>query len=508
MDGQRSFELEENPAFPGGRAAADERYLEHYSRGDVADETTRYLAAATQVDINRARSVRRRIIGEPFRALAPVYGVNVAVVVCWALSSLRRRFRRDVALAAIFVAGVVLFSTLPGQLPWQAWVILLILVTSVVAWEKFQIRRTVVMRMRRGVFKAEDAPQPRSKKTRQRIAEVKNRSGGNLVVFQGISPFIGSGGTVDGPWHMVLDVSHGAKLRNGVRQPPVEFTSAELHAAILEALENIGLPDAHAEERLFVNGRHLQDNPRLLRGWDPRTPPPASADDDVLRRAALCPTPDARVYVCAYIPSWQGQLVTTLFVRAVYTGGSLYIEWSFHVLPPLSKLFPDIDHLYGEPTAEQLLKAFGQGLLYAVPASLKAPFALVGHAWRRLTMKVRRGFQAWKIKHGQVFDYGAMPSIRENASGFSAKDYFLESDEDMDIWLVQEKLMRAIESFLEEHNIDLGEFQGQARVIMYSTQKNYNVGSVKGAGIVIGDQSSVSGVGNAEERPDSSKTKE
>ena len=110
MDGQRSFELEENPAFPGGRAAADERYLEHYSRGDVADETTRYLAAATQVDINRARSVRRRIIGEPFRALAPVYGVNVAVVVCWALSSLRRRFRRDVALAAIFVAGVVLLD--------------------------------------------------------------------------------------------------------------------------------------------------------------------------------------------------------------------------------------------------------------------------------------------------------------------------------------------------------------------------------------------------------------
>ena len=78
----------------------------------------------------------------------------------------------------------------------------------------------------------------------------------------------------------------------------------------------------------------------------------------------------------------------------------------------------------------------------------------------------------------------------------------------MDIWLVQEKLMRAIESFLEKHNIDLGEFQGQARVIMYSTQKNYNVGSVKGAGIVIGDQSSVSGVGNAEEPPDSSKTKE
>jgi len=142
---------------------------------------------------------------------------------------------------------------------------------------------------------------------------------------------------------MVLDVSHGAKLRNGERQPLVEFTSAELHAAILEALKNIGLPDAHAEERLFVNGRHLQDNPHLLRGWDPSTPPPASADDDVLRRAALYPTPDARVYVCAYVPSWQGQLGTTLFVRAVHTGGSLYIEWSFHVLPPVSKLFPDID---------------------------------------------------------------------------------------------------------------------------------------------------------------------
>ena len=523
---QRSFEPEQNHAFPGGRArssrgqwpvdtyaAAGERYLEHYSRGDVADETTRYLAAATQVDISRARRVRRRIIGEPFRALAPVYGVDVAVVVCWALRSLRRRFWRDVALAVIFAAGVVLVSILPGLLPWHSWVpafviTLLILVTGIVAWEKFQMRRTVVMRMRRGMFKAEDAPQPRSEKMRQRIAEVKNRSGGNLIVFQGISPFVGSGRTVGEPWHIVLDVSHGAKLRNGVRQQPVGFTSAELHAAILEALEDIGLPDAHAEERLFVNGRHLQDNPRLLRGWNPSAPPPASADDDVLRLAALRPTPDARVYVCAYIPSWQGQLVTTLFARAVHAGGSLYIEWRFHVLPPLSKLIPDIDHLYGEPTPEQVLKAFVLGLLYGVPAFLKAPFALVGHAGRRLTMKVRRSFQAWKIKHGQVFDYGAMQSIREDTSGFSAKDYFLESDEEMDISLVQEKLIRAIESFLEKHNIDLGEFQDQARVIMYSTQKTYNVGSAKGTGIIIGDQSSVSGVGNAEVPPDSSKAKE
>src|SRR5208282_1081766 len=304
MDGHRSFKSAKNSTAlsghvrssessrsPGTAMAPDRENLDHYSRGDVDDETTRYLAATAQVDIKYARSVRRRIIGEPFRALAPIYGADLAVVARWALSSLRRRYQRDVVLAVIFASAAALFWILQGHASWHAWIPVFVIISfvaviGVVAGEKFQIRRTVVTHMRRGVFNSGEAPQPKSWKSRERLAAVADRRDGNLVIFQGKSAFVGSGRLVR-RWHLVLDVSRGAKLSDGARQEPVEFTSADLHAEIVDALNHIGLPYAHAEERLFVNGRHLQDNPDLLTGWDPLSAPPAYVDGSVLRRAAL-----------------------------------------------------------------------------------------------------------------------------------------------------------------------------------------------------------------------------
>jgi hypothetical protein len=37
----------------------------------------------TQIDIKYAESVVRRVINEPFRSLAPTFGVDVSVVAKW-----------------------------------------------------------------------------------------------------------------------------------------------------------------------------------------------------------------------------------------------------------------------------------------------------------------------------------------------------------------------------------------------------------------------------------------
>ena len=518
MNGQRSSELAESPPSPDGHAAsthipeAPEKNLNHFSRGDVAHETTRYLAAATQVDLGYARTVRRLIVSDPFHALAPVYGADPVVIARWALSALRRRFRRDAVLAMMFFGTVGISLILQAVQPQPAWIwafaiVLLIAVVGVVTREKFQIRRILMTRMRREVFNPADAPKAGNAKVSRRLGTVADRRDGNLVIFQGNSPFAGAGRQVQ-PWHLVLDVSRGTKLGDGTRRKPDEFTSTDLHAELIDAFSQMGLPDAHAEERLFVNGRYIQHNPDLLPGWKPPGPPLARVSDRVLRQAALHPTPDARVYVCLEMPGWQGQLVTTLFARAVHAGGSLYIEWSFHVLPPLSKLFPDIDEFYNEPAVEQLGKAVWRGLLCAIPAFLKSPFTLAWYGWQWSKKKARRGLQSWKIGRGQVFDYGAARSIRENASGFSSQDPFIEHDQNMAIWLAQETLLQAVENFLVEHHIDIGEFEGQVQVINYSTQKSFNlqsfnVGNVSGAGIVIGNKSAATNTGNEQARPGS-----
>ena len=148
------------------------------------------------------------------------------------------------------------------------------------------------------------------------------------------------------------------------------------------------------------------------------------------------------------------------------------------------------------------------GLLYAIPAFLKSPLALAWYGWQWAKKQARRGVQSWKIGRGQVFDYGAARSIREDASGFSSQDPFIEHDQDMAIMLAQGTLLQAIENFLGEHHIDAGEFEGQVQVITYSTQKSFNlesfnVGNVSGTGIVIGNKSAVTntGIGQAPPSP-------
>src|SRR5690348_8267084 len=87
-----------------------------------------------------------------------------------------------------------------------------------------------------------------------------------------------------------------------------------------------------AYERLFVNGLHIQNDVQLLP--DPLRPPPTSVDSALLNAAAVNPSPKARTYVCVEMPGWHGQLVVTLFIRAVYAGKSLFVKWTFRVLPP------------------------------------------------------------------------------------------------------------------------------------------------------------------------------
>ena len=124
--------------------------------GDSPDETdweaTRYLAAATQLDLKYARSVVRQIIGEPFRAVAPAAGADVAVVTRWALAALRRRALRDAVLTCLLIGGV---TTAVGAWTWIPIVVMAALAVFVVAYEQWVRDAKILARlMLRGRFRA------------------------------------------------------------------------------------------------------------------------------------------------------------------------------------------------------------------------------------------------------------------------------------------------------------------------------------------------------------------
>jgi hypothetical protein len=298
----------------------------------------------------------------------------------------------------------------------------------------------------------------------------------------------------------VLDVSRGKETEDGVRKAPDDFSSQDLHTALIEAFDHESglaknLQNIKVYERLFINGLHIQKNRKLPP--DTLCAPPTSVDRSSLSAAALQPSAEARTYVCVEMPGWEGQLVVTLFIRAVYAGGSLYVEYTFHVLPPLRAAFLGIDSFWELSLRRQLRDSLGKGLLEMVPALLTSPSKAIKARCQPHVARHRQSWQRRVIEKGYVFDYGAKKSIREDACGSQRHHYFLARDETMYILLAQQTLIRAVGEFLDEHGVDLGQFDDQVKIIL---DKSINVGSINdSSGVVIGDNSSAKVNGSAEE---------
>jgi hypothetical protein len=450
-------------------------------------ETTRYLAAATQLDLAYAAKVVGRIIGEPFRAVAPAAGADVVVVTRWALAALRRRAQRDGALAGLLM--IALIWTLLGW-TWLPLAVSVVPAAVIVGYEQWVRDEKVIARlMLKDRFHAQDAPTSPSPRIEERLAAVKEQQNGNLVVFEGRSAFIGSGQRARHN-RIVIDVSAGRRKKKGKRLPPIPFTNPELHAALEAALENMDLPDLRVIERLFVNGQHVAADPRLLPSKF--GPPAASAPPSLLYRGCIHPTPEARTYLCAEIGGWKGQLVVSLYVRAVQARGSLHVEWTFQVLPPLHSTFLQIDRRYEMPRFRQYLSAAAAGALRAVPSLTCAPVQLLRYASVPARDRFRQRKDAYAIRNGIVFNYGSQHSIREDAIGHTLRHFFLAQDHLTFAILAEHTMFRALDRFLRDHNIDMTQFEAQQQTFINKVS-NYRIGDVNARNVSVGNKSRVDG---------------
>ena len=456
--------------------------------GDLTEvnwEATRYLSAAAQLDPAYARQVVRRIIGEPFRAVAPAAGADVVTVTRWALAALRRQAKRDAVLSCLLllgIAAVIVFWT------WLVLAALAVAAILVVAYERWVRDERVIARlMLRGRFHGYDAPTSPNLRIEKRLTAVKERQRGNLVVFRGHSAFVGSG---KGVIHdrILVQVALGKRKKNGKRQQPIPFTNPELHAALERALRAMGFPELRVGERLYVNGQHVAVDPRILP--DPLDPPLAFAPFRLLYDGCVHPTPDARTYMCAEIRGWKGQLVVSLFARAVQACGSLQVEWRFQVVPPLRRHFLEIDSRYELPRTRQVVNALAAGVAGFAPAMVSSPLRLARYLRTPLDDRRRIKKQSYAIRNGIVFDYGSKRSIREDAIGSERLHYFLAQDELTFILLAEHTMLRALGNFLHDHKIDTEQFEAQEKTLINNFSK-YNINEVNAQNVAVGDKSRV-----------------
>jgi hypothetical protein len=455
------------------------------SKSDVDREATRYLSAATQLDLKYARFVVRNVVDETLRGVGTSAGADVVVIARWALAAMRRRALRDASLTSGLALGIALTVWLGTGFPLVAMVVLAMTVTAYERWVR--VHQVIAGKMLRDRFDVTGGPRPDSPFAEKRLAEVARRQDGNLFVFPGESAFGGSGNRF---LHrrMILNVYTGKRGKDGKRKPTIPFATQELHDRLVSSLERMGLADQHVEERLFVNGEHVAGNPEILP--DELKPPAAFASRGLLGEGARHPTANARTYVCAEMGGWQGQLVVSLFARVIQANGTLHVEWSFHVLPPLRKEFLVLDNYYELPMVRQLLNCTTAGIILGIPALLAAPVQLARYLVRPVRTHALKQGQHYRIKHGQVFNYGSLPSIREYASGASRRHYFLARDQWTYVYLAEHTLLKSIGTFLEEHKVDLDQFETQQNTFISLVSKT-NIDEIKADNVAVGKKAKI-----------------
>jgi hypothetical protein len=189
------------------------------AQGFSISQATRYLCAAAHLDERFANDVLARTLYERHRAIASSPGVDLAPVVAHCLAARRRRTARDVVLAVLVVAIAVAATALPFRLA----LVLAFFCWFVVLTEMAIVRYDVIgERLSPNTSGSDWEPttQRSADALRQVWAELEEQQRGNLTVYSGFSPFVGSGFEIGG-WSFAINVRRGKESPSGTRATPL-----------------------------------------------------------------------------------------------------------------------------------------------------------------------------------------------------------------------------------------------------------------------------------------------
>jgi hypothetical protein len=477
-------------------------------------DVTRYLAAAAYLDEEFRDDVIRLTLRETYRFIAPSYGVEVGCVARHCLASRRLSRRRDVILSALLVVGLwalhlpflfevavfvgallvaIALSRPIRKLRWRI-VLTVIAYVGIAAFVRHPLslltalaalfvvaadwyeRRYRVVARRMADAKKFDPKAPAYGRERDedraadeaRVAHLVNHRDGNVVVYSGYWPFIGSGFEIDRwAWSVAIDL---AQEPDGSRRPgsAPSVGAGEVSAYLIDAINELGLEGCQAAERFYVSGRHVGSDQELYfhsKASHEPFPKLRSTIEDVARLEAK-PTELVRRYADIKVESWESELILSAFVRCVRSPDYLSVELTYFVLPPLKAHYHAIGNLHPRPTPHQLLLLVGSSLSRMPLLWLEAPRRVARWMARPVTRARREQVVAQAIRENRKFDYGALGSVRETGSGDDYAKFFQQEDIGRFHNIVDKHLLTSLCAFLEERGVDTSELKRTIRSII------------------------------------------
>jgi hypothetical protein len=301
-----------------------------------------------------------------------------------------------------------------------------------------------------------------------RVAHLVNHRDGNVVVYSGYWPFIGSGFELSRwSWSVAIDLAQGP---DGSRRPGSAPTvgAGEVSAYLIDAINDLRLEGCHAAERFYVSGRHVgSDNELYFHPKGPHEPFPKlrSTIDDVSRLEAK-PVEFVRRYADIKVESWESELILSAFVRCARSPDYLSVEVNYFVLPPLQPHYHAISGLHPWPTPHQLLVLVGNSLSRMPLLWLESPRRVAKWMARPVTRARREQVVAQAIRENRKFDYGALGSVRETGCDDEYAKFFQKEDIGRFHNIVDKHLLTNLCAFLEERGVDTSELKRTIRSIV------------------------------------------
>lgn len=348
---------------------------------------------------------------------------------------------------------------------------------------------------------------------------------GNITVYSGYSPFVGSGHELRS-WQLSMHLEPARSITGEVPHQREPWTVPVGPSGLIEGIagqlaalgaETAGPADGihglSVTEKLFVDGTVLRLHDVRSSGLttavlpNEEAKPRAQVPDDLVQAYRGHHHGPIRHCLRIQVAAWGADLVLSVFVQVVISGGTLYLEVTKLLLPPIKEEFRIADSVAERNTVERLpavatgSEEEGETVIAAqsVAIGLRALSTAPAAAFREFRTPARRKrrnadlLQA--IRDDQTFDYGARLSLRELASGNSYRNYFQRVDVARISKLIDMRILDHLAGYLTENGLDISELTDRQTTILNSGILMTG-GSMSGT-IVAGESNTVStGAGN------------
>jgi hypothetical protein len=332
-----------------------------------------------------------------------------------------------------------------------------------------------------------------------RIAEVSAAQHGNLTLYGGEDPFLGTGITPftlrredERVWSIAIELNREGAPRSlfgSQSHGQVHIDPMELHDVLGKRLLQLNDHELPLNERVTAltvdhhivgEGQFRWDSPLI----DPRKKIPYSqVSPEAI--AALIPSPQARLrYYQRVSVSDEGQtvlvgeqpvidsvdqeVIVSAFVYVAVEGHMFYLQFVPCYLAPILEQFRAIDRLPKVTSGKFLVKVAMDAASTAFRDILSAPRGVIV-TWRQIR-KERRSFEE-ELRHADDYvyaDVGARISVRELGAALLPRTYIQRLDTSKYTRIIERLVIETVLDFLVAKNVDTSAYRASAQAIYNS----------------------------------------